>query len=69
MTKEMLLSAKKEAEKKLEELRSEAMVQMTFELEDKIEKAYLNIDSIEYSLESIEHTGAEKVTCLMIPIN
>lgn len=69
MTKQELLSAQREAKKKLQQLKSEAMGQMTFELEDKIERARLNLDNIEYYLEAFEHTGEEEITCLLLPIN
>lgn len=69
MTKEMLLEAQKLAMKRFEELKSQAMVQMTFELEDKLECADLNLWEIAYNLEAIEHTGIKEVTCFILPID
>lgn len=68
MTKEMLLAQLVLAEQKVEELLSQAQVEMTYELEEKMERADLNVWEVRYALASIEHTGAKEATCLILPL-
>ena len=67
MTKERLLATQQIAKDKMKELRAQAQVRMTYELENELDMVQTTLGAIEYALDSIAHYGVEEVNCLIEP--
>ena len=63
--KEMLLVIRQKAQNKMQELLAQANIEMTYELESKLETIEAVLDEIQYCFEYLEDSG-EKETKVLI---
>ena len=63
--KEMLLAIRQKAQNKMQELLAQANIEMTYELQSKLETIELILDEIQYGFEYLEHSGEKEVTVVI----
>jgi len=63
--KEMLLAIRQKAQNKMQELLAQANIEMTYELESKLETIEAILDEIQYGLEYLEDSGEKEAKVLI----
>ena len=63
--KEMLLAIRQKAQNKMQELLAQANIEMTYELESKLETIEAILDEIQYGFEYLEYSGEKEAKVLI----